>query len=45
VQQRQVAAVLKGLEQYHRLLKAVERITAINLELMKGGVLNETEKP
>lgn len=40
VPQGQVEAVRTGVEQYHRLLKVVERISTINLELMRGGELN-----
>jgi hypothetical protein len=33
----------EGIRQYHRLLAIVDRVTAINLELMKGGVLDEPD--
>jgi hypothetical protein len=35
----QVEALRAGVAQYHRLLEIVDRVTAINLELMRGGVL------
>ena len=35
----QVEAVRKGVAQYHKLLEIVDRVTSINLELMRGGVL------
>lgn len=41
VSQTQVHAVRKGIQQYHRLLEIVDRITAINIQLMKGRVLDE----
>ena len=37
----QVAAVRNGIGQYHRMLQIVDRITEINLELMRGGRLDE----
>lgn len=41
VPQSQVDTVRTGIQQYHRLLAIVERITSINLELMQGGVFDE----
>lgn len=35
----EVAAVKRGIRQYHRLLKLTNRITRINLELMRRGAL------
>lgn len=40
VPQGQRMAVLNGIRQYGSLLEIVERIAAINLTLMRGGVLN-----
>ncbi|MBU4219942.1 MAG: hypothetical protein KKB90_13435 [Actinobacteria bacterium] len=37
----QVDAVRNGIEQYHRMLQIADRITEINLELMRGGRLDE----
>jgi len=37
----QVEAVRKGIRQYRRLLTIVERITAINLQLVREGALDE----
>ena len=31
----------KGVEQYQRLLQVADRITAVNLQLMRGGRLDE----
>jgi hypothetical protein len=39
VPQGQVEVVRRGIAGYHRLLEIVDRITSINLELMRGGVL------
>jgi len=44
VPQTQVDIVRAGIQQYHRLLEIVDRITAINLELMQRRVLNESVK-
>jgi hypothetical protein len=33
----------KGIRQYHRLVAIVDRVTAINLELMRRGVLDEPD--
>jgi hypothetical protein len=41
VQKSQVSAVRNGIEQYHRLLQIADRITGINLELMRRGRLDE----
>ena len=35
IPKRQINAVRKGIQQYHRLLEIVFRITVINLELMR----------
>jgi hypothetical protein len=43
VPQSQTDAVRHGIQQYHRLLEIVDRISAINLELMQGGTLNEPD--
>src|SRR5215475_3047248 len=43
VPQNQTDAVRHGIEQYHRLMEIVDRISAINLELMQGGSLNEPD--
>ncbi len=43
VPQSQVAALRKGIRQYHRLLTLLDRITAINLGLMRGGLLHEPD--
>ncbi len=40
VPQGQVEAVRAGVKQYHRLLELAQRISTINLELMRGGELN-----
>ena len=37
VRQDQVEAVREGIRQYHRLLELLDRITAINLRLMREG--------
>ncbi len=41
VQKSQVNAVQNGIEQYHRMLQIADRVTEINLELMRGGKLDE----
>ena len=41
VPQRQIDAVRRGVRQHQRLLQIVERITAINLQLMREGALHE----
>lgn len=43
VRKRDVAAVRAGVRQYHRLLEIAQRITAINLELMREGAHDEPE--
>ena len=43
VPQHQQLAVGEGIRQYHRLVTIVDRVTAINLELMRGGVLDEPD--
>ena len=43
VRRSQVSAVQSGVEQYQRLLQVADRITGINLELMRGGRLDEQE--
>ena len=43
VPQHQQLAVGEGIRQYHRLVSIVDRVTAINLELMRGGVLDEPD--
>lgn len=42
VPQSQRAAVREGVRQFHRLLATLDRVTAINLELMRGGLLDES---
>jgi len=41
VPQQQVDAVREGIAQYHRLLDILDRLTAINLQLMRGGGFHE----
>ena len=41
VPRSQVSAVQKGVEQYQRLLQVADRITQVNLALMRGGRLDE----
>ena len=41
VRRSQVSAVQKGVAQYQRLLQVADRITAVNLALMRGGRLDE----
>ena len=41
VPRSQVSAVQKGVEQYQRLLQVADRITQVNLTLMRGGRLDE----
>ena len=45
VRKGQVAAVKRGIRQYHRLVDLTRRITRINLELMRLGALSETDTP
>jgi hypothetical protein len=42
VPKSQLQAVRDGVGQYHRLLAIVDRVTAINLELMRGGALDDS---
>lgn len=42
VPQSQGDAVRCGVEQYHRLVQILDRITTINLRLMRGGHLHES---
>ena len=42
VPKSQVRAVRDGVGHYHRLLEIVDRVTAINLELMRGGALDDS---
>lgn len=37
----QASLVRRGIQQYKRMLEIINRVTAINLELMKGGCLDE----
>jgi len=39
----QEQAVRAGIKAYKRLLYVVDRITALNLELLRGGVLTDSE--
>ena len=41
VPRSQVAVVQQGVAQYQRLLQVADRITQVNLELMRGGRLDE----
>ena len=41
VPRSQVSAVQSGVEQYQRLLQVADRITEVNLALMRGGRLDE----
>jgi hypothetical protein len=41
VRRSQVSAVQSGVEQYQRLLQVADRITQVNLALMRGGRLDE----
>jgi len=41
VPQGQVSVVQKGVAQYQRLLQVADRITQVNLALMRGGRLDE----
>ena len=43
VPQNQTGSVRQGIEQYHRLIEIVDRISSINLELMQGGTLDEPD--
>jgi len=44
VPKSQEPAVLEGVEQFHRLLAIADRLTAINLELMRRGVLDGRQR-
>jgi hypothetical protein len=37
----QVEFAREGIQQFHRLIELMDEITEINIELMKGGCLNE----
>jgi hypothetical protein len=41
IPQRQIEAVRKAIARYHRLMGLVERISTINLQLMRGGLLHD----
>jgi hypothetical protein len=41
VPNEQVESVRESIEQFHKMLNLMDEITKINIELMKGGVLNE----
>lgn len=42
IPQAQIDTVRAGIEQHHRLLEIVDRITAINIELMQGRAFDDT---
>jgi len=42
VPKSQLEAVRAGVAQYHRLLAIVDRISSINLQLMRAGKLDES---
>lgn len=42
VPKAQVQAVRAGVRQYHRMLELADGISEINLELMRGGALDES---
>jgi len=44
IPQRQIEAVRKAIAQYHRLMALVDRISTINLQLMRGGLLHEAHR-
>ena len=44
VPKAQTAVVREGIEQHRRLMELVDAISAVNLELMRGGVLDERIK-
>jgi hypothetical protein len=44
VPQSQRGAAREGVRQFHRLLAIVDRVTAINLELLRGGALDGPER-
>jgi len=41
IPKNQVGYIKEGIKQYRRLHEIVDLITAINLTLMRGGLLNE----
>ena len=43
VRKRDVAAVRSGVQQYHRFREIAQRITAINIELMREGAHDEPD--
>lgn len=43
VPQSQTEAVRHGIQQYHRLMEIVDRVSTINLERMQGGTLNDPD--
>lgn len=43
VPQSQRVAAREGVRQFHRLLAIVDRVTVINLVLLRGGALDEPE--
>lgn len=43
VPQNQTEAVRHGIQQYHRLMEIVDRVSSINLELMQGGTRNDPD--
>ena len=44
VPQAQLDTVKEGVRQYHRMLEILNRLTVINLKLMRKGELNEHER-
>jgi hypothetical protein len=44
VPREQVQAVRQGVEQYQHLLKIVDELTAVNLQLMRKGALDEPDR-
>ncbi len=43
VPQSQTEAVRHGIQQYHRLMEIVDRVSSINLERMQGGTRNDPD--
>jgi hypothetical protein len=41
VAQRHIPAARAAIARYHRLLKLIDRLTAIGIELLKGGAFYE----
>lgn len=41
--QGQIVAVRKAIAQYHRLMALVDRISTINLQLMRGGQIHDAQ--